>query len=134
MKIQEFYETARKFIEAVQDVDEARARQLDFEKNNKPPIKPTQVESWDEWNKYLDAEQAFKAEIDRYDTEVTEAKSKRSELETILKKVMPIMVWFRVDNQGIGVSYTNWGGSHYDLITRPWQEQMPSLDHTYHGD
>jgi hypothetical protein len=58
-------------------------------------------------------------------------------MEAKLKKILPTLVWFRVEIDGVakavGVETGTWGGGTWDLKVADWDEEnLPLLKHTDH--
>lgn len=119
----EQWKTTKRDLDAAEELlDEVKAR---------APALAKQYESWDEF-------QAAKAEYAAWDLDFLAAdqsfadfRSAHAEASQALKDVLPDQVWIRVGDEGVGKAYSNWGGSHWTIEVKPWQDEMPSLHHTH---
>lgn len=119
-------------------IKEAEKEQKEAEEI-KVPAEPDIVEDLDAWLAFKAARDAVmrerEARLMKARKELKALKERLAELEKEWRALgLPLEIWFRYGEWGIGVAYTNWGGPHSYLVIQRWQDKMPSLDHRYYGD
>ena len=117
---------------ALAALDEAEA-ELASIKDQEPMLKK-QYESWAAYEEVAECLDEWDQRWQTADAACTERRRIYDAITDELKKMLPDQVWIRVDDEGIGKAYSNWGGSHWVIECKPWQDEMPSLNHTYRGD
>jgi hypothetical protein len=130
-RITELFDQAVALTQRYAEVCEAQEA---FEKGAQPPERKSQYESLDEYAAHLQAQREYQREKNDLAAARHNASRALDDLASEILKFLPSKVWFRHGDVGVGISYTNWGGNHYGVKVAPWQEDMLSLDHTYHGD
>lgn len=98
------------------------------------PKRPTQVEDLDDYLSYAEDYNRWLAEKDQLERELAVVQKRWQELETLTIRILPPQVWFRHGEVGIGIAYSNWGGSNFHVQIEPWEKEMRSLNHVHHGD
>lgn len=117
----------------------AQLAAAEFEATATPPTKPSQC-TLDEWQVYDNAQVAFATAANALKDAAGRALNEFNVVEQEIIRNVPNGVWFKHDlpldgqTYGIGISYTNWGGYHYNLQVEPWRDNMPSLDRRHTGD
>lgn len=92
---------------------------------------------YDSWDEYIAASERLleaKKQAEGAEAAASTLEIERKYVNDVLVHALPPLVWIRVGDVGVGVAHTNWGGSRHYVVIKPWQAEMPSLDHSYHGD
>lgn len=121
------------FIRLSNELKKAEQTLEKFRQANLPVIK-NQYETFDEYNDDCERKFAYEQRVSGLKGEIKALEFKRNQAEADIKNVIPTKIWFKHGNNGIGIAYSNWGGSKWYVKVIPWQEKMPSLDETYRGD
>lgn len=99
------------------------------------PREPREVEDWREWIIYTELVKRHELETDAFKARINDLNAAAGQIISKLKKFMPDMVWFRVDDWAVGISYTNWGGGSREVLIEKWgQHTGIKLDRCYNGD
>lgn len=102
--------------------------------NKLAPKKPKIVESLDEWLDYVAADADYRDNLLRARYAHEDAYTMYTEILNELRALIPAEVWFRHGEHAIGISFSDWGGSHHTLQIAKWGDKLPSLDKRYYGD
>ena len=97
------------------------------------PVKPLQLETFSEWEAYQKKALAHKNQEEKLQAVHRERFADWRELERQAIQNLPDKVWFRHGRFGIGIAWTDWGGSHYYLAVEPWKNEMDTLHRPYRG-
>lgn len=131
----------RKFDQLVQDYFKAESKYveakslLDFHAKNLPcPERPSHIENIEDWNRYEQAYQEYKAQIDVDKQSVDWAKKSYEARELALVNFLPRGVWFKIGELAIGSAFYDWGGPHYSIVTETWSDHLSSLNRRHKGD
>ena len=90
----------------------------------------------------LEEAKRFKVMVDDYEDELKVVKDKMHECllqqATLGKEILNLLpirnVWVRAGDYAVGFYYDVWGGGHYELSVKPWNDNLPKLvDHTYYA-
>lgn len=127
--------------QAVAYTHEKRQAQYAKDRADRVPVPkmPSQVGSVEQLIKAVaaqnEAKQVQEAQKQEAIARYTRAHNTIDTLWRVIGNYVPPLVWVRTRDgkYGVGISYTNWGGSTYTLEVAEWQDKMPSLDRTYRG-
>lgn len=128
------YQLLREAIAADKACVNAYEQAKPFINPNGAPKAPKQVDDLDEWQAYQIAADTYRVRKAHADAIYRAARQWREKIISLWQRFLPSETWFRCDTVGVGLSYTNWGGSSYNIEVAPWAEKMPSLNHRYYGD
>jgi len=120
-------------LNAVHTLEDAKAQRREFEKLPRPE-RPKACETIDKWLAYKRWQADFEVREKHIRSRVEEAQKRVEDLTRKWFQLgLPGEVWFRHGEVGIGMAFSDWGGSHSYPVIAPWRDEMPSLDHRYYG-
>ena len=131
--VQELRSLLARYLAVYETLEEVLIKTAEWTQEHEEPPERRVFDSPEELIDYLDKRHAYAQGAKEMAAKVSASKEAKKELEKKLLSRIPIYTWVRYGDHGVGHAYTDWGGSSHYLIVQAWADDMPSLDHKYHG-